>query len=97
MVPCVPPSPTASSSHELRLLMGSPPDMELSRKCIYGGQKTTPSLDDRYKYNRGRGEDDEAIAHTVILPSPICILSDLKLLRLGCRNSACGLSMCLHC
>jgi hypothetical protein len=55
------------------------------------GRNITLSLDDRYKYTRG-WERKTAKRQHIRRDNPVlpCILSDVKLLRLGCRSSACG-------
>jgi hypothetical protein len=57
----------------------------------YSGHKITPSFIDSYKCTHWGGEDCEGVAHMESNPLLPCILSDVKLLCLGCRNSACRL------
>jgi hypothetical protein len=54
------------------------------------GRNINPSLNDRYKYTCGRGRprSDSTYGDNSVLS---CVLSDVKLLRLGCRSSACRL------
>jgi hypothetical protein len=57
---------------------------------VYSGRKITPTFVDRYKYEGWRGRRRSNITWGEITQS-FLVLSDVKLLCLGCKSSACRL------